>query len=77
MTMDKEKWTKEARRWARHAYCYAEMVEEFPTWFDSAFEAGQDPYDAVDAFGDSCSLERADGFYGINSDKVFVKEAAG
>ena len=71
--MDKDKWLKEARRWAKHAYCYEGMVDEFPSWFDSAYEEEQGPYDAVDAFGESYGLERADGFYGINSDKTFHK----
>ena len=72
--MTQDKWMAEARRWAKHAYCYEGMVEEFPTWFDSAYEAGQDPYEAVDAFGESYGLDRADAFYGINSGKPFVKE---
>jgi hypothetical protein len=72
--MDKEKWTKEAGRWAKHAYCYEGMVDEFPEFFDDDVRAaGIDPYDAVDQFAESNELDRADGFYGINSDKSFHK----
>ena len=73
--MTKDKWLAEARRWARHAYCYEGMVDEFPEAFDAYFAAGdRDPYEAVDDFAEGCELDRADGFYGINSNKTFVKE---
>lgn len=71
--MTKEKWLAEARRWADHAYCYGGMVDEFPEHFVSHFEAGADPYEAVDAFGGDADLDRQDGFYGINSGKTFVR----
>lgn len=71
--MDKGKWMKEARRWAQHAYCYEGMVDEFPEEFEAAYLKGNNPYDAVDLFAVDADLDRADGFYGINSDREFVK----
>jgi len=71
--MDKDKWLAEARRWAKHAYCYEGMVDEFPDWFGKSFQIKLDPYEAVDAFSDMSDLDRCDGFYGINSDKTFHK----
>jgi hypothetical protein len=68
-----EKWLDEAKRYAEHAYCYGGMVPEFPEFFANAFAQGDDPYKAVDDFGDDGGLDRQDGFYGINSDKKFVK----
>jgi hypothetical protein len=72
--MTQDKWMTEAKRWAKHAYCYEGMVDEFPEEFASAFLAGDDPYEAVDGFASASDLDRADGFYGINSNKKFVKE---
>lgn len=71
--MTRDKWMREARRYAEHVYCYAGMVAEFPDDFDRAFSAGEQPYDAVDAFGDRVGLERCDQFYGVNSGKEFVR----
>lgn len=74
--MDKEKWLREARRYAKHAYCYEGMVDEFPEEFEAPFAAGISPYDAVDNFGDAADLDRADSMatWGINAGKTFVKE---
>lgn len=74
--MDKDKWLREAKRWAKHAYCYEGMVDEFPEHFDRLFEQNASPYDAVDFFASDCELDRVDGFYGINSGKAFVRVAS-
>ena len=71
--MDRDKWLREARRWAKHAYCYEGMIDEFPEHFDDALARGIDPYEAVDCFAEGCDLDRADGFYGINSGQKFVR----
>ena len=71
--MDKDKWLREAKRWAQHAYCYEGMVDEFPEHFEREFGQGFDPYESVDLFANDAGLDRADGFYGINSNKSFVK----
>lgn len=71
---DNEKWLREARRYAKHAYCYEGMVDEFPGHFADEFACQANPYDAVDSFAQEYDLDRADGFYGINSRKKFVKE---
>jgi hypothetical protein len=74
--MTKDKWMTEARRYAKHAFCYEGMVDEYPEHFEDQFEDGSvDPYEAVDEFAENVGLDRADGFYGINSGTKFVKEA--
>ena len=75
--MTKDKWLTEARRWAKHAYCYEGMVDEFPEHFEEAYARSIDPYEAVDCFAKGADLDRADGFYGINSNKTFVKDQQG
>lgn len=74
--MDLHKWTTEAMRWALHAYCYEGMVEEFPEEFDRLFRAGRSPYEAVDEFAEDAGLDRVDGFYGIHSNKEFIRDSA-
>jgi hypothetical protein len=71
--MDKDKWLREAKRWAKHAYCYEGMVDEWPEHFEADAARGIDPYASVDAFAEDSDLDRADGFYGINSGVKFVK----
>lgn len=73
--MDKDKWLREAKRWAEHAYCYEGMVDEFPEHFEREFEQGMNPYESVDLFGNDAGLDRADSMatWGINAGKTFVK----
>jgi hypothetical protein len=72
--MDKDKWLREAKRWAKHAYCYEGMVDEFPEHFER-FYGSCDPYEAVNCFATDYGLERADSMatWGINAGKKFVK----
>lgn len=67
-------WLKEARRWAKHAYCYEGMVDEFIDYFEVANCEGVNPYDAVDAFATKHDLDRADQNWGINQGVQFNKE---
>ena len=73
--MTEEQWMKEARRWAKHAYCYEGMVDEFPEFFAALYRSNSDPYESVTCFANNHDLDRADGFYGINSHVEFKKEA--
>lgn len=73
--MTEEKFMAEAKRYAKHAFCYEGMVDEYPDFFVQAWESDLNPYDTVDNFAEIGSLDRADGFYGINSNVEFVKEA--
>lgn len=68
---DKVSWLAEARRYAKHAYCYENMVHDFA----EDFTGEGSPYDAVDAIGEKYDLDRADdkGTWGINSNAKFVK----
>jgi len=68
------KWLKEARRWAKHAYCYEQMIDEFIDWFEQAHKMDFDPYDAVDSFATKHDLDRADQNWGINQGVQFNKE---
>lgn len=74
--MDKDKWLREARRWAKHAYCYEGMPDEFPEHFDQAFAEGAEPYGAVDGFAEAYDLDRADSMatWGVNAGVAFVRE---
>ena len=72
--MNSDKWTREARRWARHAYCYEGLIDDFPEFFEAARTAGDDPYEAVDRIAARYDLDRADQNWGIHQNVPFVKE---
>lgn len=50
-------WLIEAKRWAKHAYCYEDMVADFPEYFQQQYGQGTNPYDAVEIFADMYDLE--------------------
>lgn len=52
------KWLGEARRWAKHLYCYEEMIDDDLTFFHSCYEADDDPADAVEKFAGKYGLVR-------------------
>jgi hypothetical protein len=68
---DKVSWLAEARRYAKHAYCYENMVHDFAEDFDGE----GDPYEAVDRLAERFDLERADdkATWGINSHVKFER----
>jgi hypothetical protein len=72
--MTREKWVREARRWAKHAYSYEAMLDDIPEFFEAAFAHGDDPYETVDRFAVKYDLERADQNWGTNQNVPFEKE---
>lgn len=51
-----EQWMKEARRAAKHFWCYEELVDDAAEDLERAFAGGDDPYDAIKAIGKELDL---------------------
>ena len=54
--MTLEQWMKEARRAAKHFWCYEGLVDDAEADLLACFERGDDPYDAVKAIGQDLDL---------------------
>jgi hypothetical protein len=70
----KEIWMREARRYAKHIWCYEDLIDDHPESTEAAFNAGLDVYSYVEDLGDKYDLDRADQNWGINSDTLFEKK---
>jgi len=71
MTIDE--WMREARRYARHRYCYEQMIEDSGEDAMKAFFVAMSPYEFVEYVGDKFALDRADQNWGINDGAEFKK----
>jgi hypothetical protein len=54
--MTLEQWMKEARRAAKHLWCYEGLVDDAEMDFTARYERGDDPYDAVKEVGEKYDL---------------------
>lgn len=70
---DRHTWYREARRYAKHIWCYEDLIDDHEASTTASFEAGVDPYDYVENLGNEYDLDRCDTSWGINSDKRFTK----
>ncbi len=71
--MTLEEWKAEARRYAGHAYCYSDLVEDGADRAAQFFNAGESPYAFVDWYGERYDLDRQDTGWGVNAHTRFVK----
>ena len=71
--MNQEKWMAEARRYAKHIWCYEDLIDDHLDTTLNACYAGEDPYVFVEWLGEKYGLARADQDWGINSRNSFHK----
>lgn len=69
-----EKWLREARRYARHIWCYEELIDDHGGVSLEAARAGQDVYEFVEWLGEKYDLTRADRDWGVHQNVEFNKE---
>src|SRR4029077_20755059 len=60
MTPSTEAWLAEARRYAFHIYCYAELIDDHGERSEAAAMAGENVYEFVEALGERYGLDRTD-----------------
>ena len=74
MTEKVDKWLREARRYAKHIWCYEDLIDDHLDVSIEAALGGQDVYEFVEWLGDKYDLGRADQNWGINQNAHFNKE---